>query len=624
MTPVTRNQLLAGATALAAGVALAACGVQTEEAGRSATVSTTPTVPSTSPQVSRQQREQAAIQRRYRALPQPRAGQVTVAGPADDVIGRQVIGGFNAQSSTNVTFARSQDRRAFADLCSGRVDIVETSSIATDAIRDACKANGLEVVEGLQLGSEAIVLATKNEADVGGDCITVQQARDIYRSGSPYTNWSQLGFDDLPLRTTGREPGSDNFEFFASIVLGRPGATLGDVRSDYRAYSQDARERREVTNADRITAAQRRVRLYRIRLRTTTRAERRRRVVAADRAADRRIIAAINRENRRRQRERIEVQDPEALERRNLRRVNEAKAAARLRANQAFDRELDRRAAEFERRVLRGAASTGVVGAFRFSYYELFEEQLRPLEIDFGVPETRSGQPVRLSDLTEADQRRIRGELQQQQQTATTATTPQSTTTSTTPQAQSQATGAQALDQLTLAGIDDLPERTADGEVIYRGPGCIFPAQITITSGAYPLTRRTFLVTTKRAIARREVQQFLRYTFDNVQREAPEQRLVPITDQQRRDAYIAFSGQPPADQQQPTTGTLTTSTSTTTTPGSTTTVPGSTTTTPGSTTTPGTTTTTPATTTPGSTTSTAPAAPAQDIPGVSSRGSGGG
>lgn len=591
---VTHRQLLAAAAALSAGIALAACGIDTEEAGRSATVSTTPTVPAaTNSAQSRQEREEAERQRRFRALPQPQRGQVVVAGPADDVLGRRLISDFNAGSSTNVRFARSQDRSAYADLCAGRVDIVETSSLPSTGIREACQRNGLEVVDALQLGSDAIVLATKNAADVGGDCITVAQARDIFRSGSPYTNWNQLGFDDLPLRTTGREPGSDAFEFFAQIVLGSTGATLGEVRSDYRAYSQDARERREVTNADRITAAERRVRLYRVRLRATTRAERRRRVVAADRAADRRVLAQIRRENRRRVRERIEVRDPEALERRNLRRITQAKAAARLRANQLFDRELDRRVVAFRNRVLRQADSPGVVGAFRFSYYELFEEQLRPLEIDFGVPETRSGQPVRIEDLDEDDQERIRAQLQRQQSRTTS-------TTSTTDRGR--ATGAQAIDQATLATVEDLPARTKDGELIYRGPGCIFPAQITITSGAYPLTRRIFFVTTRRALARREVQEFLRRTFDEAQRVAPELRLVPITDEQRRQAYLAFSGQPPAGQE----GTTTSPTMTPTTPGATTTAPGATT--PGSTTTAPATPTTPTTT-----------APRSEIPGVSSR-----
>ena len=84
----------------------------------------------------------------------------------------------------------------------------------------ACKRRGVDLSEPLQIAADAEVLATKNEADVGGDCITVQQARDIFRAGSPYNSWSQLGFFDLPITATGREDGSPNFTFFGQVVLG--------------------------------------------------------------------------------------------------------------------------------------------------------------------------------------------------------------------------------------------------------------------------------------------------------------------------------------------------------------------------------------------------------------------
>lgn len=522
----------------ACSVLVAGCGVETDDAGN---VSTSPTAPSstgasgaatTGPSGA----SGAARQRQLEArLPKRPAGTVAIDGRTQDSITRQGAVSFRGQGgNARLAFTGSTEDRAFQNLCAGRVDAIEVTTLPSQGIIDLCASRGIRLVNPIQLASDAIVLATKNESDVGGDCITVQQANSIYRSGSSIDNWSQLGFDDLPLRATGREADSDVFQFFGQLVLNRVDASLADVRGDYIVHRSDPRERREVTNAARLEAVNARVGRYRARLRTRTITTRRAFVSRAERAADRRILAEIRRVNERNRKLRITV-DADALEARNRRLVETAKRRARARANAAYDARLELQVRRYRSEQLQAADAPGTVGAFRFSYYELFEEQLRPLEIDFGVPETESGQPVRFGDLSDDDQDRLRG--------ATRSST-------TGPSGPTGPTGARSVDpQTPISGSGTVPRRDRNGKTIYPGPGCVFPAQTTITSGVYPLTQRFFVVTSELALRRREVRNFLDFLVTESRALATDNRLVPITDQQLSDELLTIRGTRPSEQE---------------------------------------------------------------------------
>jgi hypothetical protein len=130
----------------------------------------------------------------------------------------------------------------------------------------------------------------------------------------------------------------------------------------------------------------------------------------------------------------------------------------------------------------------------------------------------------------------------------------------------------------------------------------VFPSQVTITSGAYPFSRRIYLFSYSQALKRDVVKAYLTEALNRAQSDASNNRLVPITDAQLQQelAIVNNNGRevPP-----PTTTTRqTVTTRTVTTPQGTTTVQ--------TVTTPARTTTTPAATTPQS----------SGIPGVSSRG----
>lgn len=590
-----RTQQLA--CVLVAGTALAAsgCGVDTSKDGKPARGSTTPMTTSTSTNGT------TTAGTPSRALPRRPSGTLAV-----DIQSRGGITAFVADSfrGARVALATTSEDRAYADLCAGRVDVIETSNVPTDASRKACEANGLTIADAIQTASDAIVLATKNESDIGGDCITVKQARDIFRAGSPYRNWSELGFDSLPLRTTGREDGSENFQFFGFQVLGLNNASLADVRPDYRVHTRDRTEREDVINFQRISAANRRIRLRAVELRSSSQQARQNAIDAAVKQADKDVQKEIRRTNAENKRLQLKVNGPRLI-RDNRLKVERAKRDARVLANARYEALLQARINAYRRGQLATADAPGVVGPFRFSYYELYEEQLRPLEIDFGLPETESGQPTRFSDLTPAEQRRVAPLLRRvQARNAGVSATSSATATRPIP------------DDTTLSGLTtaQLPGKDRFGKAIFNLPNCVFPARTTITSGAYPLARRRFAVTTKTALQRPEVISFLKYFVENAQAFAENNalQLVPITNQQRVDGLKTVgiaNPKLPADPVAPVGTTTETTTTTTTVGGEPTTTTDSTPTTP---------------TTTGSTTTTRPGTPttpsnSTGIPGVSNR-----
>lgn len=604
--------VLGVATALAVATG---CGVQSNDTGSNRTTAFTQTTTTPTTQTT------ATV-----TVPQRPSGTVAIDVLTGDPITKQAISGFTATSSTSIVRAVGTDTANFGDLCAGRVDVITTTREPSAAEIASCKAHGLNLASPMQAASDGVVLATKNASDVGGDCIDVRQARDIFKAGSQYANWNQLGFDDLPLRTVGRDQGSDSFQLFGQIVLGIPDPTIGDVRADYLARPSDRAERETVTGAAVLRAARARIAAYTKKLKAETRGPRQVYIdkeIAIANAHALKVIDAINARNKKNQ----VIVDAETLIARNAAYVTRVKNAAGARAARRYDARIDKQIAAYTQRALRNTGQRGFVGPFDFSYYGLYEDQLRPLEIDYGVPETKSGQPVRFEDLSDADQIALAKSIG----TATGQTTPNpaatqtvTTTTKTTTNANtSTVTTVPAKPQpaykiapsTIVPKLDGLPKTTRTGDVIYPGPNCVFPSALTITNGSYPLARHVFLYTTDQALDRSDVQDFLEYYVEHAQQLARTYDLIPITNIQRDDALAIIAGkpQPKASIINGTEATVTTRT--TVTPGQgggVTTVPG---TGQGGTETPRTTQTTQTTQT---TTTPADAGTSSGIPGVSS------
>jgi len=550
MTLHARTARIATAATLVLALGAATgCGVESDSTGPNPgrTVATTVTETSTTTVPSKP------------VLPTRPEGTIAIDTLAGDPVTGDAIESFTGANNTRVIGNKGSGNNNFAALCAGRVDAITTTTEPNAAALALCKRNELDLVNPIPLGSDAVVLATKNQSDVGGDCIDVSQARDIFKAGSQYTNWNQLGFFDLPLRTTGREYGSDGFRLFGQIVLGIPNPTAGDVRADYVARNSDDAERETITGAAVRRAALARVRAHVKHIAPTVKKNRVLYVNAAIERANKQVLRIIDQVNAENKRKKVIVNGP-ALIAHNARLVATAKQTAAARATLRYNSKISRELADYTKRALKGTGQRGFIGPFNFSYYGVYEEQLRPMEVDYGVPETQSGQPVQFQDLSPAAQvalapaiGRATGQTtpnpaaaeakEQAAQTNTTTVNKSKATTTTTTPAKVTPQPAYIIDPTTIVpNLNDLPATTKDGQTIYSGPNCVFPSALTITNGAYPLTRRLFIYTTKQALKHKDVQAFLTYIVKNVQALATSVNLVPITDIQRDQALAEIQG----------------------------------------------------------------------------------
>jgi ABC-type phosphate transport system substrate-binding protein len=323
-------------------------------------------------------------------LPPRPSGVVQASGETNNqlllTIDKQ-FGGYASNAGVAVRLERREEtvEDSFAALCDGEVDLTASSRRITDAELEACTANGLQVVD-FQLAYDAVVVATQNEADVGADCVNLSMLRLMYGAGSPVTSWNQLNpnFSVLRIRPTGPVDNTVEFEYFGSRVLGAPDPTLANFRPDYKPFRDENQIRQYV--AGRVDPRALKIADRKLDRRNTVLRKARRNLKA--RAKDLRIASkelnaageqlddAVRAKDAKAQDE-AEVRFEAAKGNHNL--AEEAYAASERRFNKA-----DKRYNESNNDVRRAGklVPPGAVGIFSFSYYELWEDQLRPLEID--------------------------------------------------------------------------------------------------------------------------------------------------------------------------------------------------------------------------------------------------
>lgn len=323
-------------------------------------------------------------------LPPRPSGVVEASGETDNELLVRInrnFGGFAQETGAAVRLEGRQEpvENSFTALCDGEIDVTATSRRITQPELDACTANGLEVVD-FQLAYDAIVVATQNEADVGADCVNLAMLRLMFGAGSPVTSWNQLNtnFSVLRIRPTGPEDDTVEFEYFGSRVLGAPEPTLANFRPDYEPFPSEDQIRRYVAGktdpeglrkADRQLGRRSKV-LRKARRNLKARAKDLRVASKELNAAGEQLDDAVRAEDRKAQDE-AEVRFEAAKFNHNLAEEAYAESERRFRkADKRYKGSLDdvRRAGKL--------VPPGAVGIFSFSYYELWEDQLRPLEID--------------------------------------------------------------------------------------------------------------------------------------------------------------------------------------------------------------------------------------------------
>ncbi len=476
----------AGVAAIAALASFASCGVEIEGADSERQEFVT--------ERAVEQNELRDFRAAAASLPPRPDGEVAVAGETPESLTAGAAIQFNrAATGVDVSYEAIGVTAAFASLCEGTADVVEVARPISEEELAACEANGVELSAPLQMASDAIVVATRNESDVGGDCVGVPDVDAIFRRGSTIDNWLQLGFDDLRLIATGPIEGS-TFEFFTSRVFGDPaGGSLADFRADYRAEPSDVEVKDQITNRNAQNRAKERAREYKRKLKARLAGRRQEFINEAEARADARALEEIERINRRNRRLEIEV-DAEELEQQNAELVERAKARARERAVRFFDARVDERVELRREEKIDRALGRGSVGYVNFAFYELYEEQLRPLEMN------RAPEPPPAPLIPDPNSLAI-------------------------------------AESVAVPPVEDEEEVDESAE-----PDCIFPSQETITTGQYPLSQRTLLYVPTRSLEREEVERFLAAYLADADQLALAAGLVPIPEQLRAEQFELVTG----------------------------------------------------------------------------------
>ncbi|NPC98478.1 substrate-binding domain-containing protein [Nocardioides sp. zg-DK7169] len=330
-----------------------------------------------------QQRQQVAdeqrLAERQAELPGLAPGTVVVDGATTGSLTPAVSRDWAGSGTpVRVEVRRNGEDRAFADLCAGRIDVADSARGISAAEWEACRAVGLELVE-IQVAADAVVVAIKSETDVGGDCLSTVQVQDAYRAGSPITSWSQLGLNDIPLTTGGPDPDNNAFGFFGRHVLDAPQPALVNYRSDYVAHDSDEESRVFVVGDEADERVAGRAGDWQRRSDDVRSTVAMRRQVVADAQVEVDIAGAEVDKGVRDKRPASQQQ----ADRARLDRARAALSAARadLRRAQALSQRVRARTGATVAAQQRVAATLGHTAYFRFSYYELFEDQLRPFEI---------------------------------------------------------------------------------------------------------------------------------------------------------------------------------------------------------------------------------------------------
>jgi ABC-type phosphate transport system substrate-binding protein len=178
----------------------------------------------------------------FNRLPPRPVGTVQVDGRTKGSLTAGVVAA-DSGSGAHVAVADNGEAKAFSELCHGQLDVVDSAAPISAAQLSACQGNGVQPVQ-FAVAADAVVLATRSETDVGADCLTLAQIKQIFQAGSQVTNWSQLGYYNVPLQVLGPAESQDTFGFFDSYVLGSSSPSLADLRGDYAPGADDDAVRR--------------------------------------------------------------------------------------------------------------------------------------------------------------------------------------------------------------------------------------------------------------------------------------------------------------------------------------------------------------------------------------------
>jgi ABC-type phosphate transport system substrate-binding protein len=367
MAKLPRHGLLAATATLALLLVLAGCGVSAQDTtggGGDGAVEAGTT-------------ETAAL---VDKLPPRPVGEVRLDGVQPGSLAAKLLKGYR-ESGTTVAFHVADDEEgpAFKAFCEGGTDIVASQAPIPADTYSTCRKNGAEPVQ-IEIGADAAILAIANETNVGVDCLSVGDAREIFRAASPVTSWSQVGYDHdtsasaaLPLKVTGPEPSSGLLGAFSELVLGDAEPSRLMLRGDYQAHKYESEVLEAVGSGTEGTELASHSEEFTRSAKGLGRA-----LKSAQKAVG---VAEFQVEKG------VEDERSEAEQEKDAATLSEAEEkveslSAELARAEATATEAKDASKGLEKRL-------GTLGLFRFGFYELYEERLRPMEIEATNSEAR-------------------------------------------------------------------------------------------------------------------------------------------------------------------------------------------------------------------------------------------
>jgi ABC-type phosphate transport system substrate-binding protein len=307
-------------------------------------------------------------------LPPRPIGTVRLDGVSSGSLAANLLQQYQ-QRGTSVTFISkdAEEGEAFEAFCSGKTDIVASQRPISPSVYAGCQGNGVEPVQ-LEIASDAAILAIENETDVGVDCLSVTDVREIFRAASPVTSWAQVGYGHSSdsdvnaeqLKVAGPEPTSGPFSSFSELILGDSEPSRLLLRGDYKAFGDEA----EVLAAVSGDPAEAELASHRTEFAQSVSG-----LKKALRDAEKAVSTAE-----------FQVEKGEADERSEAEQEADAetvtKSEEKVKGLEKELKEVETAAKEDKAAAASVEERLGTLGLFRFDFYELWEERLRPMEIE--------------------------------------------------------------------------------------------------------------------------------------------------------------------------------------------------------------------------------------------------
>jgi phosphate transport system substrate-binding protein len=174
----------------------------------------------------------------FAAKPKPLRGKISADGSS--TVGPFAIAAaerFKKKNpGVNVTVGISGTGGGFERFCKGETDLSNASRPIRQATEvSVCTQNGVKYV-AFTVANDGIALVVNRDA-TWVNCLTVDELKRIWNTGSNVNNWSQVrsGFPNVPLKLFGPGTDSGTFEFFTEKVNGRARAS----RADYTPTEND-------------------------------------------------------------------------------------------------------------------------------------------------------------------------------------------------------------------------------------------------------------------------------------------------------------------------------------------------------------------------------------------------